>query len=93
VGSEQKLVRLSEEELLRLDPEVYLLQRGPMNPSPVSPTNRPHFQTLQAVQQERIMIVDQQLFSRPGPRSVDAVEALARFLHPQRFTPSEAAHE
>jgi iron complex transport system substrate-binding protein len=93
VGSAQRLVRLSEEELLRLNPQIYLLQRGPMNPSPIPPTSRSHFQTLQAVKQERIMIVDQQLFSRPGPRSVDAVEALARFLHPQRFTPGEADHE
>lgn len=86
VQSPEKLVRLSEEELLRLDPGAYLLQRGPMNPNPPPPETRPHFRTLTAVRQGRIMMVDEQLFSRPGPRSADAVESLARFLHPCRFT-------
>jgi iron complex transport system substrate-binding protein len=89
VGSAHKLVRLSEEELLRLNPQVYLLQRGPMNPNPEPPGSRPHFQPLSAVKQGRIMIVDQQLYSRPGPRSVQAVEELARFLHPERFSHAE----
>jgi iron complex transport system substrate-binding protein len=88
--AEDKLVRLSEEELLRLDPDAYLLQRGPMNPNPVPPAERPHFRTLAAVEKGRVMLVDEQLFSRPGPRSVEAVEALAGFLHPERFTNAAA---
>jgi len=28
------------------------------------------------------LLVDESLFSRPGPRSAEAVEQLARFLHP-----------
>lgn len=89
IHSTHNLVRLSEEELLRLDPEVYLLQRGPMNPTPLPLHSRPHFQTICAVKQGRVMIVDQQLYSRPGPRSAQAVEDLARFLHPGRFAHAE----
>ena len=85
VTGPDKLVCLGEEELLRLDPEVYLVQRGPMNPEPLPPVARPHFETLRAVRDGRVLVVDEALFSRPGPRSVEAVEQLARYLHPDRF--------
>ncbi len=78
----QKLVRLNEEELVHLNPQVYLLQYGPMNPTPVPPARRPHFSSLAAVRQGRILAVDEKAYSRPGPRAVDAVEQLAAFLHP-----------
>ena len=79
-----KLVRLSEEELLRLDPDVYVLQKGPMNPNPVPLGQRPHFRTLRAVRENRVMVVDEGIFSRPGPRNVDAVERLAELLWGKR---------
>lgn len=85
VDSPRKLVRLNEEELLRLDPDVYVVQQGPMNPDPLPPSERPHFRTLAAVQSGHIYTVDEQLFSRPGPRSVDAVEELAAALYPHLF--------
>jgi iron complex transport system substrate-binding protein len=37
---------------------------------------------LDAVKQGRVLFVEEQIFSRPGPRSVEAVETLAAFLHP-----------
>ena len=76
----ERIVRLNEEELVRLDPEVYLVQRGPMNKNPVPPKDRPHFRTIDAVRAGRVFFVDEQIFSRPGPRSVDAVEQLARIF-------------
>ncbi|TVM16876.1 ABC transporter substrate-binding protein [Oceanidesulfovibrio indonesiensis] len=85
VDSGRKLVRLSEEELLRLDPNVYLVQQGPMNPNPLPPGERPHFRTLAAIKSGRVHMVDEKMFSRPGPRSVDAVEELAAILYPQSF--------
>lgn len=81
--NDAKLVRLSEEELLRLDPDVYLAQRGPMNPSPIPPAERPHFVALKAVREGRVFLVDERTFSRPGPRAVDAVEELAKILYPE----------
>lgn len=82
VTAEGRVARLSEEELLRLDPAVYLLQRGPMNPDPEPPATRPHYATLSAVRNGRVLEVDEARYSRPGPRAVDAVEELARYLHP-----------
>jgi iron complex transport system substrate-binding protein len=53
-----------------------------MNPNPVPVSQRSHFRTLQAVRSGAILEVDEHLFSRPGPRTVDAVEMLADVLHP-----------
>jgi iron complex transport system substrate-binding protein len=80
--NEKKLVRINIETLVDYDPDVYLVQRGPMNRSPGRPESRPNFQVLKAVQQGRVFFVDEYIFSRPGPRAVEAVEQLAAFLHP-----------
>ncbi|MCC8195058.1 MAG: ABC transporter substrate-binding protein [Deltaproteobacteria bacterium] len=80
-----RIVRLSEEELLRLNPDAYCVQQGPMNKNPVPLAERPHFTTLRAVVSKRILTVDEHLFSRPGPLAVDAAETLAKFLHPGLF--------
>jgi iron complex transport system substrate-binding protein len=61
-----------------------------MNKNPVPPGERPHFATLAAVRAGRVHIVDERLYSRPGPRSVDAAEELARILHPRLFPAGEA---
>jgi iron complex transport system substrate-binding protein len=81
----KKLVRIGMESLIRSDPEVYVIQEGPMNRAPSPPAERAHFEVLDAVRENRVLWVDEQVFSRPGPRSVDAVETLAAFLHPERF--------
>ncbi|MCG6982378.1 MAG: ABC transporter substrate-binding protein [Deltaproteobacteria bacterium] len=80
--NDKKLVRINIETLVDYDPDVYLVQRGPMNRSPGRPESRPNFQVLKAVQQGRVFFVDEYIFSRPGPRAVEAVEKLAAYLHP-----------
>jgi iron complex transport system substrate-binding protein len=79
----KKLVRINIESLIDYNPDVYVVQKGPMNRNPGSPVSRPNFQVLKAVQQGRVFFVDEYIFSRPGPRSVEAVEKLAAYLHPE----------
>lgn len=81
VSQARKLVRLNEEALLAAAPDAYILQRGPMNSMPEPPDRRPHFQSLKAVRQGRVLWVEEERFARPGPASIDAVEELARWLH------------
>lgn len=81
----KKMVRIGMETLIETNPEVYLVQKGPMNQNPSLPSERDHFRLLDAVKKKRILMVDEQIYSRPGPRSVEAVESLAAFLHPERF--------
>lgn len=85
VAEAKRLVHLGEEALYGLDPDVYVVQRGPMNEAPLPVGQRPLLARLRAVGQGRVLEVDERLFSRPGPRSVLAVEALARFLYPERM--------
>lgn len=76
VSASDKLVRLNEEEVLRLGPDIYLVQQGPMNPVPQPLAEREHFKTLACLRTGQVHTVDQQLFSRPGPRSIQAVRDL-----------------
>ena len=85
VKKEKKLMRINMEALIECNPEAYIVQRGPMNQNPSDPSSRPYFQVLEAVKKDKILFVDEQTYSRPGPRAVDAVEELAAFLHPEKF--------
>lgn len=76
----ERVARLSEEELLRLDPDVYIVQQGSMNNAPTPPAGREHYRTLRAVRGGHVLTVDESLFSRPAPGMVDAVEMLAVFF-------------
>jgi iron complex transport system substrate-binding protein len=82
VESPQKLAPFGLEALIQAQPEAYVIQQGPMNRSPEDIYTRPYFQELRAVKDRRVLVVEESLFSRPGPRSAAAVEQLARFLHP-----------
>jgi len=82
IDSSQKLAPFGLEALIQAQPEVYIIQQGAMNRSPEDIYTRPYFQELRAVKDRRVLVVEESLFSRPGPRSAEAVEQLARFLHP-----------
>ena len=56
-----------------------------MNRNPAPPAKRAHFDQLQAVREGSVLVVDELLYSRPGPRCVDAVEELAASLYPALF--------
>lgn len=81
VKTPKKFIQFSVEALLSEDPDYYIVQKGPMNPNPSDPRERPHIQRLRAVRENRILIVDEYLFSRPGPNCVDAVELLVKKIY------------
>jgi iron complex transport system substrate-binding protein len=83
VEERAKFARLSEEELIRLAPEAYAIQRGPMNPAPLPLSQRPRLRGLPAAKNGKAWFVDEMKYSRPGPRNIDAAEELALLLHPE----------
>jgi iron complex transport system substrate-binding protein len=85
VTSPQKLTLYSLEALIQANPAVYIIQQGPMNRSPENIYTRPYFKEIKAVKTHRVLVVDESLYSRPGPRSAEAVEELSRFLHPEAW--------
>jgi len=76
------------EDLIAADPELILLGDATYDPSitPATVAARPGWGEMTAVQDGSIVVVlDDVVITRPGPRIVDGLEALARAIHPDRF--------
>lgn len=73
------------EDLVAADPELILLGDATYDPTitPESVAARDGWGTMSAVANGRVVIVsDDVVITRPGPRIVDGLEALARAIHP-----------
>ncbi len=78
--------KINLEELIARQPELILLgdaQWGGVTVEAVR--GRAGWEALQAVQGGKVFPFDDNLVSRPGPRLVDGLEAMARLLHPELF--------
>ena len=76
------------EDLIAADPELILLGDAAYDPSITAATvaARPGWGDMAAVSGGRIMVVLKDVvITRPGPRIVDGLEALARAIHPELF--------
>jgi iron complex transport system substrate-binding protein len=76
------------EDLLAADPELILLGDAAYDPSvtPEAVAARPGWGAMSAVQNGQVVIMlADPVITRPGPRIVDGLEALARAIHPDRF--------
>ena len=79
-------VQVSLETIIEMNPEIILLgdaQWGGVTPEMVAA--RGGWDALTAVQEGKVYPFDDNLVSRPGPRMVDGLESLAKFLHPDLF--------
>ena len=79
-GYKDKFVRLDEEMLFSLNPDIYLVQEGAMNKNPLHPKEREHFLALEAVRSGSVLLAPEDLFSRPGPSSIMAAELLGIYM-------------
>jgi iron complex transport system substrate-binding protein len=75
----------SVEEVVRDDPDVYLVSSDSVGSAVESVAARPGFGGLTAVKEGRVVLIDADLLDRPGPRLADGFERLARVLHPEAF--------
>jgi iron complex transport system substrate-binding protein len=76
------------EDLLVADPELILLGDAAYDPSvtPEAVAARQGWGGISAVQNGQIVVMLRDpVITRPGPRIVDGLEALARAIHPDRF--------
>lgn len=76
------------EDLVAADPELILLGDAAYDPSitPESLAARPGWEGMTAVVGGRILVVaEDPVITRPGPRLIDGLEALARLIHPELF--------
>jgi iron complex transport system substrate-binding protein len=83
--SGQPFPQLSAEEIIAADPDVIVLADEDAGESAQTVSARPGWSAISAVKSGRIEPVDPDIVSRPGPRLVDALLALGKFLYPERF--------
>ena len=84
---------LGAEELVEADPDLILLGTASYDPALADPeaareavAGRPGWSELTAVAEGNVVpYLDDIVTTRPGPRIVDGLEALARAIHPERF--------
>ena len=82
---EGSYVQISSEEIIAQDPDYILLGDAQYGVSPESVAERPGWAQLTAVQEDRVIAVDDDLVSLPGPRLVQGLEEIARKIHPEVF--------
>lgn len=80
--------QVSLEQILSADPEVIILADGPYGITVDSLNKRVGWQGINAVKNKRVYPLEVDtgnMVSRPGPRVVDGLEALAKLLQPELF--------
>lgn len=80
--------QVDPEAVVAADPQVILLMDAPYGVTAADVAARPGWADLRAVRDGRVIELTQtetDALSRPGPRLVQAAQALARRLHPERF--------
>ncbi len=83
---------VSMEEIVRLQPEVLVFasaHAGDTQRDIDALRSRPGWKNLEAMKSGNVVVVSDAI-NRPAPRIVDAIERLARALHPEAFTTSAA---
>jgi len=78
--------QISLEELVAQDPEVIILGSATYGgQTPETVAARAGWESITAVAANNIHIFEDNLVSRPGPRVIDGLEALAKLIHPELF--------
>ena len=72
--------KLSKETALALQPEAIILSDSEDNSEP-----NDVFKNSPAVKNGRVYRINADILSRPGPRLVDALEEIAKYLHPDKL--------
>jgi iron complex transport system substrate-binding protein len=84
VVAQSGYVGYSVEQLLKDRPMVYLGTRSSLGDG-AGLGARPGYASLEAVKAGRVVVLDDNLVSRPGPRVVEGVREIAFALHPDAF--------
>lgn len=84
--------RITPPRIRQRDPDVIVFACDEMSSERTREEIRPLFHDpywvrLRAVQRDRVFVADGRYFTRPGPRLVDGLEALAWAIHPELFAP------
>lgn len=85
--SGQGFPQVSDESVIAANPQVIVLTEDPrFGGTPQAVYARSAWSGIAAVKNKRVYGIDPNIISRPGPRIVDALEQMAKLLHPEAFT-------
>jgi iron complex transport system substrate-binding protein len=84
-GIKDAYPQVSVEQIVSTDPDMILLGDAMWGITVESVGQRPGWEKLKAVTGKQVFPFDDNTVSRPGPRLVDGLEALAKLLHPELF--------
>ncbi|UWG96926.1 cobalamin-binding protein [Dehalobacter sp. DCM] len=80
----ERYYNFSSEKLFEADPDYYIINTHSHAPADVK--KRTGYDALSAVQNDKVIAVDDNLISRAGPRVISGVEEMAKVLHPDAFS-------
>jgi len=72
----------NREEIVHRQPDLIVVTSDAANSTAALLAEFPEWRMLNAVKKGRILIIDSDIITRPGPRIVQGLEILARALHP-----------
>lgn len=79
-------VKLTEEEIVQLNPDVIITTYGYYVDNPAEQVlAREGWAEVTAVKEGQVFDVDSDIVTRPGPRLIQGVEALAKIVYPEVF--------
>lgn len=85
-GDEEDWVEIDEEAVIEMDPDVIVLTYDHTDDPVEDVLERDGWEDIEAVKNEDIVQVDEDLVSRPGPRLVEGAEVLAEAIYPDVFS-------
>lgn len=77
--------QLNAEEIVASNPEIIILSDTAYGITVESVKARPGWSTISAVKNDKVLPIEDNLVSRPGPRVVDGLAAAAKLIHPELF--------
>jgi iron complex transport system substrate-binding protein len=78
----QAYPEITSEFLIQQDPDFIILPARDESSALEFIIQHPELNTMRAISEKRLILVDPDLYLRPGPRSIEALIEIASLLHP-----------
>lgn len=83
--AKEEYTEFDQEQLIERNPDIYLAAEDTEDKTVESIKTRPGYETINAVKNDKVYLLEPNIVSRPGPRIVEALELVAKTLHPDLF--------
>lgn len=89
-GDQEGWPQVSAEKVVEWNPDVIILMYGAGDKGAIEKVaSRKGWQSIEAVKSKRIVPIDTDMVSRPGPRLTEGLQKVAEAIHPEHFKVDE----